>query len=269
MDPYIVYEDDIFIVFYKPPYYIMDTSNPKYNKIDNINMNKLFKNKIKPFHIYVRNYLIKHYNEYHIKPSYGCCQRLDINTSGMVLVSKKKKNFNLCRNIISDKKNTIKIYLCLVNGLVHNKNGFIKKNIKCKKKPLICKTIDYNLYNKKSLTSCSYYFVISEYLYNDEYYSLVCVRIFTGRTHQIRLHMKSMGNFLVSDDKYCPKNIYKNNLKIVKRMFLHNYMLSFFYKKNYNLKVNLPLDLLNALKKMKTIKKYKIDNNILLFSDKC
>jgi 23S rRNA-/tRNA-specific pseudouridylate synthase len=267
MDPYLIFEDDIFLVFYKPPYYVMDTSNPTYDKLSKNKIDNLFTKKIKPFHVFVKKYLIEKYNIHPKYPSYGCCQRLDINTSGMILVSKENKNFTLCRNIINDKKNTIKIYLCLVNGLLDEKNGYIVNNIICKKKKSICNTVNFNLHSKDSKPSCSYYFVLKEYFFEGKYYSLVCIRIFTGRTHQIRLHMKSLNNYLVSDDKYCPKQLYKDNLKIIKRLFLHNFILIFFYNKEYKFKLKLPDDLKNVLKKMKVIMKYKFDYNI--FKKKC
>ena len=54
-------------------------------------------------------------------------------------------------------------------GLIKDKKGFIKKNIKCDAKSYYCMTIDFDKKNKHSLISCSYYEVMAEYLYENKY----------------------------------------------------------------------------------------------------
>ena len=206
-----------------------------------------------------KQYLYNKYNIITKYPSFGCCHRLDINTSGMIFIG--TTNHAKCRHIISDKINTIKIYVCLVNGIIKNKNGYIKKYIKCTNIPIFCKTYDTN--ENDALGACSYYTVYKEYIYDNKYYSLVHIRIFTGRTHQIRIHMKSIGHSLVSDDKYTDKLLYKDNITLFKRIFLHNFFLSFIYKKRYTFKCDLPQDLASPLKKIELINKYETDHDIL------
>ena len=53
MEPYIMYIYKDFMIGYKPPYYIMDTSNQKYSKLNNYIIKKLLKNTIKPYHVWV------------------------------------------------------------------------------------------------------------------------------------------------------------------------------------------------------------------------
>ena len=270
MDPYLIYEDNIFLLFYKPPFYIMDTdAKNKYKDKCKKDYECMFTKKIKPYHIWVKLYLKEHYNINPVTSSYNCCQRLDINTSGMVLVSKHNENLDLCRSIINDKKNTTKVYICLVNGIIKEKSGYIINNIKCFTRPTYCKTIEFDKDNRKSLTSCSYYYVKNEYMYKDKYYSLVYVRIFTGRTHQVRVHMKSLGVPIVSDDKYEPYEMRKYNKGLVNRIFLHNHILQFKYdnienkKKDYKFKLPLTDDLKKCIKKLKLIKKYPTDKNLM------
>ncbi len=246
MEPYVLFENDKFIVFYKPPYYIMDTTFKYLKKTPN-EIAQQFKSKRRPFLIYVRDYILQHYGINLRPPNYGVCQRLDIDTSGAVLVAKYNEDFNFCRNIINNKVETTKIYICLVNGIVEKKNGFIKDNIKCDKKGMTyCKT------GSEGDPSCSYYQVINDYHCDANHsYSLVFVRIFTGRTHQIRVHMKSIGHPIVSDDRYISKSLRQDNLRLCQRMFLHNIFLSFYYNNKLN-KVIVPLsdDLKDCLKKL-------------------
>lgn len=61
--------------------------------------------------------------------------------------------------------------------------------------------------------------------------SLVQCQLFTGRTHQIRVHLKHIGHPLIGDSLYNPNSIYH---KIVNRQMLHSYYLKF---KNQNDKI--------------------------------
>lgn len=257
MEPYELFNNKVFIAFYKPPNYIMDTST-NYTKFSNKKIQKKFKSNRKPFLIYIKNYLFDKYNIVKHGPNYGVCQRLDINTSGIILTSIYEQNLSICRKIICDKENTIKIYLTLVNGKIEKENGFIEKYIHISKTyPKMSFVHDTKKYN--NVYSKSYYQVMYEFVDdNNNYYSLVMVRIYTGRTHQIRVHMKYLGNTVVSDDRYINDiHIKKRNNKLISRMFLHNILLKFVYNdKDINISCKLPDDLLECLKKLKIIHKY-------------
>ena len=71
----------------------------------------------KPFLLWVNKYLQETYgvnaNKFN---QYNVCQRLDINTSGGVLVAIHNNMYKQCRAIINDKKNMMKLYICLTNG---------------------------------------------------------------------------------------------------------------------------------------------------------
>lgn len=255
-NPKVIYKNKDFIIFYKPPYFIMDTTS-KYDKITNNQIEKLYKTDRRPFLMYVRDYLKDKYNCIPKNRSFNVCQRLDINTSGGVLVSiGDNKKWMEYRDIITNKSNTIKVYICLVNGNIKKKKGFIYKNIKCVKQPTYCETMNYNEKNETSMSSISYYQVVKEFIYNKKKYSLVFVRIFTGRTHQIRVHMKSLGHPIVSDDRYSIDN--NNQENIIKRMFLHNIFLSFSdnNNKNYKFKIPLPKDINECLNKLELHKEF-------------
>ena len=254
--PLLIKKTKKILLFYKPPFYNMAT---------NIDFNKdtSEKSKKKSFIYYIKEYL---YDNYKIKSlyknQYNNCHRIDIQTSGIIMVSKRNEDWLNCREIFHKKDNMIKIYICLVNGLIKKKrNGFIETFCNIKKGlPVMCNISNKKRYNRYVSQYCkSYYKVIKVYKYKKKYYSLVMVRIFTGRTHQIRIHMKYyLGNSIVSDDRYTTKKEINNNKKIINRVFLHNIFLSYYYdEKQYNIYCNLSLPLQKALDKMELIKSYK------------
>jgi hypothetical protein len=81
--------------------------------------------------------------------------------------------------------------------------------------------------------------------------------------------MKSLGVPIVSDDKYEPYEMRKYNKGLVNRIFLHNHILQFKYdnienkKKDYKFKLPLTDDLKKCIKKLKLIKKYPTDKNLM------
>lgn len=190
----------------------------------------------------------------------GLLNRLDKETSGIVLVANNVNNFIKYRKMINDHDKSVKIYLALVNGILPHYRGTIEQ-------PLIHddrrnRTYIKNNYNGNDAEEVQKYYAHSEYLcvslYNckfegeTKYYSLVLVRIRTGKTHQIRVHMKSIGNVIFCDKYY--NNDHKhlsNESGISDRLFLH----SLYYKLGeYDAFCDIPKDLSQVLNKMELLK---------------
>ena len=168
------------------------------------------------------------------------------------------------------------------------KKGFIKaytkteQNEKCK---AIVHCTKYST-GEGCQDSLSYYQVLGEY--NDsenKKYSLVLVRIFTGRTHQIRVHMKFLGHPIISDDRYhlCKteeeeQEFQEVNKKLINRLFLHNIFFCFknnLNQENYNnISVPIPDDIKRCLNKLTLSKRYNFEikefivNNVEMFNKK-
>jgi 23S rRNA-/tRNA-specific pseudouridylate synthase len=257
--PHIIKEESDYYIIYNPPFWKVDTDTD-YDKFP-IEQQKEIYLKEKVFQLYCKF-------ELGIEgiPQQGACHRYDKETSGNLLVVKRLEDYQLCRGIISDKKNTIKLYVALVNGIISEKKGFVYSNIDCNKAQsqrgntyMLCQS---TVVPEAEANSASYYEVVEEYNFlnpedNNTYqFSLVQVRIFTGRTHQIRLHMSNLGCCIVSDRNYCSGK--RMNSLISNRLFLHNFYLQFIWKgtqKHYS--NGLPADLAESLAKLKSIKKYK------------
>ena len=89
-----------------------------------------------------------------------------------------------------------------------------------------------------------------------EKYSLLKIKLHSGRTHQIRVHFSAIGHPLVGDPHYGRKavNVFFENKFSLQRQFLHSFRLKFLQprtKKTIDLSVNLPSDLQLVLAGMK------------------
>ena len=133
----------------------------------------------------------------------GIVHRIDKETSGLLVVAKNNlAHSNLGRQF---SKHTIKRkYLCLSWGVVRPLNGKIKTLItRDKKNRQLMAVSDVN--GKKAITN---YKTIKVFNIKDiPKISLIECELETGRTHQIRVHLKYKGTSLLGDKKYGKKNL--------------------------------------------------------------
>ncbi len=147
----------------------------------------------------------------------GIVHRIDKETSGVVVVARNQEYFEYLKNLFG-KKNMAKKYLALVYGKLDSDKGVIEKPIGIKSG-----TIQRTIYGGKMIKEAiTNYKVIKKY---DEY-TLLEVLPKTGRTHQIRVHLASIGHPIVGDKLYGGKKE-KKSLLGAKRQFLHAAELEF------------------------------------------
>ena len=167
----------------------------------------------------------------------GIVHRLDKDTSGLIIVAKNDKAHTKLTEMFKNKE-IKKTYLAIVKGKVRKEKGRIETNIgrdeKDKKKMSVSRD------EKKGKLAITTYKVID----SNERYSLLDVNIETGRTHQIRVHMKHIGYPILGDIVYGrPDN------KIMRQM-LHAYKLEFKHpitSEEMVLEAQLPKDFVEAL----------------------
>ena len=179
----------------------------------------------------------------------GIVHRIDKDTSGLLVVAKN----NLSHNKLGEQfsRHTIKrSYVCLVWGVIRPLQGKINTLIARSKKNRQLMAVS-EISGKKAITN---YKTLKVFNVKDiPKISLIECKLETGRTHQIRVHLKYKGVSLLGDNQYGKRNIkfkkinqnFLNLLKDLKGQLLHAQTLKFVHptkKKLIEFKSELPLD---------------------------
>ena len=130
----------------------------------------------------------------------GIVHRIDKDTSGLLMVAKNDNAHNSLVNQLMN-KTTNRIYIALVYGNIENNLGRINAPIGRDK--LDRKKMAVVEDGKPAVTN---FRVLERF----DGYTLVECKLETGRTHQIRVHMKYIGHPLVGDPLYGPKHVIGN-----------------------------------------------------------
>lgn len=145
----------------------------------------------------------------------GIVHRLDKETSGVILVAKTEGVFYALQAQFKDRQ-TEKTYVALLHGEVKEKEGLI--NAPTGRLPKNRRK--FGVVEGGREASTEYQNIgISEY--QGEKYTLVEFKPKTGRTHQIRVHAKSLGHPIVSDYMYAGRKTTRRDRKWCPRLFLH------------------------------------------------
>ncbi len=243
----IIYEDNDLLVINKPAGIIMHPGAGNYEKTI---VNALI------------NYCGKNLSVIGDELRPGIVHRIDKDTSGLVVIA---KNNNVHENLSSQfNKHTIKrIYQLLIWGKLRPKNGKISTLITRSSKNRQLMEVGITK-GKKAVTN----YKTLEVFENNKTptLSLVECKLETGRTHQIRVHMKYKGNNILGDMKYKKKfkkfkNIdpkVENLILKLNRQFLHAKTLGFIHPisgKNLEFSSILPQELEKILKILRNVTK--------------
>ena len=148
-------------------------------------------------------------------PRYGLVHRIDKNTSGLLLMAKNSKAMTALARQFYDHSVKRK-YIALVWGDVKQDEGTINahigRNLRYRK---LFEAYPEGDHGKEAIT---HYNVLERF----NYVTLVECVLETGRTHQIRVHMKHIGHPLFNDDTYGGDKIVKGTVFAKYRQFVEN-----------------------------------------------
>jgi 23S rRNA pseudouridine1911/1915/1917 synthase len=213
----IVYEDEHFLAVNKPPG--MPTIPSLFQSKGSLAAGVLF-----------------YYQQHDIPGTFHAVNRLDKDTSGIVLVAKHRFAHSLMSK--QQREKTIqREYIALVHGELEQNLGTITSPIGRKPDSIIERMVRED--GQLSIT----HFEKINYL-SDYHISAVRLKLETGRTHQIRVHMASIGHPLIGDD------LYGGSRDIIKRQALHSETARFihpFRDEEVMIKVDLPDDMKRLL----------------------
>lgn len=189
----IIYEDEDLLVLNKPAGMPI---HPSLNNYTNSIANALayyFQSQGKPF-------------------IFRCCNRLDRDTSGLTIVSKHLVNGSILSDMTKYRE-VHREYLAIARGSVTPSEGTIQAPLGRKEGTIIERTVDWE-HGEDAVT---HYKVVKE----ANGHSLVSLLLETGRTHQIRIHMKYLGYPLIGDYLYNP------DMEYMTRQALHSHHMEF------------------------------------------
>ena len=217
--PEIVYEDDSMLVINKPAGMPTHTSLGHY---DDALSNAVY------------SYL-KEQGEAFV---FRAINRLDRDTSGVVLIAKNRYYASILTDSLVKGEFT-KRYIAVVEGKLSG-NGSVQGYIAREQESMIKRC-----FSTEKIEGGDYSLSYYEVLDANESASLVLVTPVTGRTHQIRLHLASLGHTIIGDDFYGNKSEY------ISRQALHAYTLSFpspITGEKITVKAPLPTDIMELCK---------------------
>lgn len=216
----ILYDDFDIIMVNKPPFMVVHPTKSHHNNT-------------------IANGVTDYIKKKNEKVKVRFVNRLDMNTSGLVIVAKNAYAHHTLSLDMSENK-IEKTYITIVHGNVENEFGTINKPIYRPEENSIKRVID-----ERGQSSVTHYKVL-ERLNNA---TVLEVKLETGRTHQIRVHMEYLGHGIIGDELYGHVDE-----ELISRQALHAYSLEFEQprtKEKLSFKANIPEDMKNLIEKLK------------------
>ena len=239
----IVYEDEVLLVVNKPPGMVVHPGHGNYSGT-------------------LINALVYHFenlpNNSSERP--GLVHRIDKDTSGLLVIAKTEAAMTHLSKQFFDKTSE-REYVALVWGNIDDDEGTIEGNLARHPKNRLQMTVFPE--GDEGKEAVTHYKVIERL----GYVTLVSCKLETGRTHQIRVHMKYIGHTLFNDERYGGEKILKgttftkykqfveNAFKILPRQALHAKTLGFVHPvtgKMMRFNSDIPEDMANCIEKWRS-----------------
>lgn len=194
----IVYEDEVLLVVNKPAGMVVHPGHGNYSGT-------------------LINALIYHFDNLPINSSErpGLVHRIDKDTSGLLVIAKTEHALNHLSKQFFDKSSE-REYVALVWGNVEEDEGTVRGHIgRHLRDRLQMAVFEDGSLGKEAVT---HYKVLERF----GYVTLISCKLETGRTHQIRVHMKYIGHTLFNDERYGGDKILKGTTFTKYKQFVEN-----------------------------------------------
>ena len=214
----IVYEDEDITVINKPPFLPIQPSLGHYEHT-------------------LGNGVVAYYQAQNIPFVYRCVNRLDRNTSGLVIIAKNMASSAILYDEMKERR-IHRTYLTVVHGEPDTPDGVIDLPIARKTPSLMERCVDF----ENGQRAVTHFHTLSRQRANDT--TALSVTLETGRTHQIRVHMSYIGHPVVGD------SLYGKESDLISRQALHSWKLEFMHpitRQDLSFEAPLPEDIRSLL----------------------
>lgn len=236
MNPKVLYEDDILLVIDKPA---------------GIVVNRAESTKGETVQDWVEKYLgtngpVVSSRDFEMRS--GVVHRLDKETSGVLIIAKIPKAFEGLQKQFKERQ-VKKTYVALVHGELKQPEGVINASVG--RLPWNRERFGVFAGGREAETNYKRIKIFDLRFKNtEEIFTLLELFPKTGRTHQLRVHLKSIGHPIVSDNLYAGRKTARKDRLWCPRLFLHAKNIAFlhpYYHNSITVDSSLPSDLTKAL----------------------
>jgi 23S rRNA pseudouridine1911/1915/1917 synthase len=213
----VIYEDEDIIVLNKPSGVIVNKADTTKNEFTVQDwLEERFKNK----------FVSEEEHDFYQRA--GIVHRIDKETSGILLVARNKESFENLQAQFKDRK-VEKAYVALAHGRIEPAEGEI--SVPVGRLPWNRTRFGVLAGGKEAVTKYKVTTYYKSPVKDKEELTLLELYPKTGRTHQIRVHLKYINHPIFGDELYAGRKTARDDRKILPRFFLHAKKISFFHPK--------------------------------------